>query len=159
MKNIEQRNIIKFYRATKYGYGFLSCLYKKVMFFEEREFPSAEYAYQFGKFKDETVREWAMKAPKPHLLAILAHGLFSWDIVKDWSKIKVNRMHNVLRAKFSDRELMYKLLDTGDSILIENSKSDAFWGIGKNQKGKNMLGVLLMRVREEIKEELNKKCQ
>ena len=158
MKNIEQRNIIKFYRATKYGYGFLSCLYKKVMFFEGREFPSAEYAYQFAKFKDETVREWAMEAPKPHLLAILAHGLFSWDIVSNWSEIKVQRMYNVLCAKFSDRELMYKLLDTGDSFLIENSKSDAFWGIGKNQKGKNMLGVLLMRVREEIKEELNKKC-
>ena len=76
LKNIERRNIIKFYRATKYGYGFLSNLYKKPIIFEGREFHSAEYAYQFAKFKDETVREWAVKAPKPHLLAILAHGLF-----------------------------------------------------------------------------------
>ena len=155
MKNIECRTIIKFYRATG-KYGFLSCLYKKVMFFEEREFSSAEYAYQFGKIKDEAVREWAMKAPKPHLLAIFAHGLFSWDIVKDWSEIKIDRMYNVLKAKFSDRELMYKLLDTGDSILIEDSKSDAFWGIGKNQKGKNMLGKLLMKVREEIRKEVER---
>ena len=153
MKNIEQRNIIKFYRATG-KYGFLSCLYKKVMFFEGREFSSAEYAYQFAKFKDEAVREWAMKAPKAHLLAILAHGLFSWDIVKNWSEIKIDRMYNVLKAKFSDRELMYKLLNTGDSILIENSKPDAFWGIGKTGKGKNTLGKLLMRVREEIKKEV-----
>ena len=153
MINIEQRNIIKFYRAVG-KYGFLSCLYKKPMIFEGREFPSAEHAYQFGKFKDEDTREWAMEAPKPHLLAILSHGLFSWDIVSNWSKIKVLRMHNVLRAKFSDGELMYKLLDTGDSILIENSKSDAFWGIGKTEKGKNMLGQLLMRVREEIKKEV-----
>ena len=156
MKNIESKNIIKFYRATKYGYGFLSNLYKKVMFFEGREFPSAEYAYQFAKIKDEVVREWAMEAPKPHLLAILAHGLFSWDIVSNWNEIKVNRMYNVLKAKFSDRELMYKLLDTGDSILIENSKSDAFWGIGKTGKGKNMLGKLLMKVREEISKEVSR---
>lgn len=154
MKNIEQRNIIKFYRATG-KYGFLSCLYKKLIIFEEREFSSAEYAYQFAKFKDEAVREWAMEAPKPHLLAILAHGLFSWDIVKDWSKIKVKRMHNVLKAKFSDNELRQKLLDTGDSILIENSKSDAFWGVGKHGKGRNKLGGLLMKVREEIKKEVD----
>ena len=154
MKSIEGKNIIKFYRSVG-KYGFLSCLYKKPIIFEEREFPSAEHAYQFGKLRDEDTREWAMEAPKPHLLSILAHGLFSWDIVNNWNKIKVNRMYNVLKVKFSDNELKNKLIDTRDSILIENSKSDAFWGIGKNGKGKNKLGVLLMKVREEIKKEVD----
>lgn len=154
MKSIEGKNIIKFYRSVG-KYGFLPNLYKKSIIFEEREFPTAEHAYQFGKFRDEETREWAMNAPKPHLLSILAHGLFSWDVVKDWSKIKVPRMYNVLKIKFSDNELKNKLIDTRDSILIENSKSDAFWGIGKNGKGKNMLGNLLMKVREEIKLEVD----
>jgi ribA/ribD-fused uncharacterized protein len=155
MKSIEGKTIIKFYRSVG-KYGFLSCLYKKPIIFEEREFPSAEHAYQFGKFRDEDTRKWAMNAPKPHLLSILAHGLFSWDIVSNWSKIKVNRMYNVLKAKFSDNELKNKLIDTGDSILIENSKSDAFWGVGPHGKGKNTLGNLLMKVREEIKKEVEK---
>ena len=64
-------------------------------------------------------------------LFILAHGLFSWDIVKNWSNIKVERMYEVLKIKFSNDELKQKLLATGNSILIENSKSDSFWGIGK----------------------------
>lgn len=47
----------------------------------------------------------------------------------------------------------YKIKYAEQIILIENSKMDSFWGIGKNQKGKNMLGKLLMKVREEIKNE------
>ncbi len=84
-------------------------------------------------------------------LFILAHGLFFWDIVKNWSNIKVERMYEVLKIKFSNDELKQKLLATGNSILIENSKSDSFWGIGKKEKGKNMLRNLLMKVRGELK--------
>lgn len=149
--SIMKQEIIKFYRVTG-PYGFLSNLFKKPLIFGDREFQAAEYAYLFGIFKDEVAREWAMKAPKPHLLSILAHGLFSWDIVKNWSKIRVERMYKVLKVKFSDVELKQKLLATGSSILIEDSKTDSFWGIGRKETGKNMLGKLLMKVRKEIKE-------
>jgi len=150
LNNIEGQDIIKFYRAVG-KFGFLSNLYKKALIFEDREFPASEYAYLFGIFKDEVTREWAMNAPKPHLLSILAHGLFSWDIVENWSKIKVDRMYNVLKVKFTDIELKQKLLETGNSILLENSKTDSYWGIGKVGKGKNMLGKLLMKLRAEIR--------
>lgn len=150
MNSIDGNNSIKFYRVDR-PYGEFSNLYKKPIIFEDREFPAPEYAYLFGKFKDEEVREWAMKSPKPHLLSILAHGLYSWDIVKNWSEIKVERMYKVLKVKFSDPELKEKLLATGDAILIEDSKTDPFWGIGKKGTGKNMLGKLLMKVREEIR--------
>jgi len=147
MNNIEGQNVIRFYRANG-KYGFLSNLFKKSIIFEGREFPTSEHAYQFGKFKDKEVREWAMKSSKPHLLSILAHGLFSWDIAENWSKIKVKRMYNVLKVKFADKDLREKLLDTGRSILIENSKTDSFWGIGRRGKGKNILGKFLMEIRE-----------
>ena len=150
MKNLEGNKIIRFYRARG-EYDFLSCLYQKVLIFEDIEFEAAEYAYQYGKMRDKKTREWAMKAPKPHLLSILCHNLFAWDIVPGWSKMKVNRMYRVLKVKFSDIELKEKLLATGNAILIEDSKSDSFWGCGKNGKGKNMLGKLLMKVREELK--------
>ena len=156
-KNIEDKKIIKFYRATG-EYGFLSNLYKVRLIFEGLWFPSSEHAYQYGKFREKNTKKWAMEAPKPHLLSILAHSLFVWDIVNNWSKIKVNRMYNVLKAKFSIYALKELLLDTGNSLLIENSKTDSFWGIGKLGKGKNTLGKLLMKVREEIKQE-NYSCQ
>jgi len=149
LSNLEGKNVIKFYRARGKN-GFLSNLYKKPIIFEDREFLCSEYPFQFGKIKDPEVREWVMLCPKPHILAGLAHSLLSWDIVEDWSKIRFDRMLDVLRAKFSDPDLKEKLLNTGDSILIEDSKTDGIWGIGKSGKGKNMLGKLLMKVRDEL---------
>jgi len=60
-------------------------------------------------------------------------------------------MHDVLRRKFLlDKRAQSVLLSTGDALLLENSKYDAYWGAGPNGDGKNMLGQLLMRVRDEI---------
>lgn len=144
-------NEIRFYRASG-EYGFLSNLYPCEISFEERKFRCAEEAYQYGKPKDKEVAEWLVSAPRPHLCALAAHSLFAWDIVPDWNDIKVGRMHKVLRAKFSQhKDLKEKFIATGDAQLIEESKSDAFWGIGKKKNGKNTLGVLLMKVREELK--------
>jgi len=127
--------------------------------FEGKTFPTSEHAYQHGKIKvqfkdktDESVRDWIMAAPKPHLVALVCHNLLSWDIVEGWSKKRFNRMHRVLQAKFQDEVLKRKLLATGNAILIENSKTDSIWGCGKKGNGKNMLGKLLMKVRKELRE-------
>jgi hypothetical protein len=44
-------------------------------------------------------------------------------------------------------------MNTGDAALIETSSIDAFWGIGKKGIGKNMLGKLLMEVRDELRQD------
>jgi hypothetical protein len=142
---------LRFYRASG-EYGFLSNLYKRELVFEGKKFKTSEHAYQYGKFAKKEVAEWAMEAPSPHLVAILAHGLFRWDVTPSWSQIKVDRMKSVLKEKFIQHEdLKNKLLETGNKFLIEESNIDAYWGIGKNGKGKNMLGLLLMEIREELK--------
>lgn len=143
--------IILFYRSSG-DYGFMSNLFKRDIKFENRVFRSSEDAYQFGKPTDGMVAEWLISAPKPHLCAMAAHGLLSFDIRPDWQGIKVDRMRDVLRAKFNQHEdLKQKLLETGNAILVEDSKTDRFWGIGKKMNGNNMLGVLLMQVRDELR--------
>src|SRR6266404_3576242 len=83
-----------------------------------------------------------------------AHGLYTWDIVSDWSKIKYDRMRQVLRAKFTQHDdLKQLLLSTADSRLVEVGSVanvvNCTWG-EVNGKGKNMLGVLLMELRAEL---------
>lgn len=142
---------IRFYRASG-EYGYLSNLYKAPVMFEGREFATSESAYQFGKPKDKRVAEWIISAPKPHLCAAAAHSLLAFDIVPGWNDIKVDRMRRVLRAKFTQHEeLREKLLGTGEARLIEESNTDAFWGIGKHGTGKNYLGILLMGIRDELR--------
>lgn len=141
---------IRFYRATG-EYGWLSNLYPRSLVFSGREFSCREAAYQYGKARDRAVAEWIVAAPTPRLMAIAAHGLFSYDVRPDWSTAKVLRMQGVLLAFFSqNRDLFEKLQATRPARLVEQSNTDAFWGIGRNGNGKNMLGTLLEQVREGL---------
>lgn len=142
---------IRFYRASG-PYGFLSNLYPELVIFEGRGFTCAEYAYQFGKPAKPEVAAWLMAAPTPSLCAQAAHALFMWQVRSDWADIKVDRMRRVLAAKFTIGDLDERLLATGDAQLIEESTMDAFWGVGKKGNGKNMLGVLLMELRERCRD-------
>jgi ribA/ribD-fused uncharacterized protein len=144
-------NEIRFYRAAG-EYGFLSNLFLSRVELDGRVFAAAEYAYQYAKPNDPKVAEWLVGAPKPHLCAIAAHGLLYYDMNPNWQKIKADRMRAVLSAKFTPGSaLATRLLSTGEAKLIEESKTDAFWGIGAKGKGRNMLGVLLMQLRDELR--------
>ena len=67
----------------------------------------------------------------------------NWDVVKD------GVMRTVVYHKFSQSATLRQLLiSTGDSYLYENSPYDSYWGVGRNGNGKNMLGKILMEVRE-----------
>ncbi|MBF0131069.1 MAG: NADAR family protein [Magnetococcales bacterium] len=146
---------ITFYRSSDKPYGAFSNLYQREMFFEGEKFPTAEHAYQAGKPRKKEVRDWLMASPSPSLLAMAAHGLYSWDIAPNWSQIKFDRMGVVLFAKFAQhQDLADLLLSTGDARLVESATVDnavnRLWG-EVNGKGKNMLGLILMEVRELIR--------
>jgi ribA/ribD-fused uncharacterized protein len=148
---------IRFYRANEKPYGAFSNLYRCEVRLDGHVFPTAEHAYQAGKARRPEVRDWLLAAPSPALLAMAAHGLYQWDIVPDWSRIKFDRMHAVLRAKFTQHaDLRELLLSTGTARLIEAGNVDnavnRLWG-EVNGKGKNMLGVLLMELREQLARE------
>ena len=70
----------------------------------------------------------------------------------DWEEVKDKVMLQALRMKFSQNpEIGKELLATGDAILIEHTRNDDYWADGGDGSGKNKLGLLLMQVREELK--------
>jgi ribA/ribD-fused uncharacterized protein len=145
---------IQFYRANEKPYGAFSNLFRRAILFEGHVYPTAEHAYQAGKARKQVVREWLLSAPTPGLVAMAAHGLYTWDIVPDWSRIKFDRMREVLQAKFTQHDdLKELLLSTGTSRLVEVGSVanvvNCTWG-EVNGKGKNMLGVLLMELRAQL---------
>ena len=150
-------NEIRFYRADQKPFGPFSNLYRRTIVFDGDLFPTAEHAYQAGKPRKESVRKWLLNAPTPSLVAMAAHGLYTWDIRTDWSKIKFDRMRAVLRAKFTQHDdLRALLLSTGSARLVEWTTVDnpvnRTWGEVKG-KGRNMLGILLMELRSELRNE------
>ena len=146
---------IRFYRASEKPYGAFSNLFRRDVVFEEEVFATSEHAYQAGKARKPAVRKWLMDAPSPSLLAMAAHGLYYWDVAPGWSTAKFDRMRAVLRAKFTQhQDLRDLLLSTGDARLVETAAVDnqvnRLWG-EVNGAGRNMLGVLLMELRAELR--------
>lgn len=75
------------------------------------------------------------------------------NIRPDWEEIKYEIMKTALRLKFSIPKWRDKLLATGNEILVEwNNWKDLCWGVSiMDNKGKNLLGLALMEIRDEIK--------
>jgi len=152
----EDMDEIRFYRASEKPYGPFSNLYRRPIMFEGEEFATSEHAYQAGKARKPAVRKWLMDAPSPALLAMAAHGLYYWDIAPGWSSTKFDRMRAVLMAKFTQhQDFRDLLLSTGDARLVESATVDnevnRLWGeVGG--VGKNMLGVMLMELRDKLRD-------
>lgn len=146
---------IRFYRASEKPYGGFSNLYRREIEFEGDRYATSEHAYQAGKARKPEVKAWLMQAPSPALLAMAAHGLYYWDVAPGWSKLKFDRMRRVLRCKFSQHDdLRELLLSTGEARLVESATEDnavnRLWG-EVNGLGQNMLGVMLMELRQELR--------
>ncbi len=146
---------IRFYRASEKPYGAFSNLYRREVEFEGETYVTSEHAYQAGKARKPAVRDWLMSAPSPALLAMAAHGLYYWDVAPGWSTSKFDRMRRVLKAKFTQHQDLHDLLlSTGYARLVETATVDSdvnrLWG-EVNGVGRNMLGVLLMEVRQELR--------
>ena len=67
---------IRFYRSNEKPYGVFSNLFRRPIVFEDKEFATAEHAYQAGKPKRAEVQEWLLNAPTPSLVPMAAHGLY-----------------------------------------------------------------------------------
>ncbi len=42
------------------------------------------------------------------------------------------------------------LLETGDTLLVETSLYNHYWGVGRDQRGENMLGKVWMDIRKKF---------
>lgn len=142
---------IKFYIREE-PYGFLSNFWRHEQKFGRETYPTNEHYYQSFKPYPISVKliNWIASAPTAKLAMQVGRMLTPEQIRPDWEDIKVSVMLNGLRSKFRDPNLALMLKWTGDAILIEDSPTDMFWG-GSLPGSANMLGKLLMHVRDEVK--------
>jgi ribA/ribD-fused uncharacterized protein len=118
-----------------------------------KTWPTSEHFFQAQKFAGTPREEKVRQAKSPGEAARLgrdrAHRLRT-----DWESAKDDVMREAVRAKFSQHdELRALLLSTGDEALVEHTENDSYWGDGGDGSGKNMLGRILMEVREELRGE------
>lgn len=119
-----------------------------------RSFDTSEAAYHWEKFPDRADIQFNIEAAdSAHEAFKLAERLARFRR-SDWDDVKVDIMREILRAKVDQHEYVRrKLLATGDRELVENSWRDDFWGWGPKRDGKNMLGILWMEIRAELRDQ------
>ena len=148
-------NIIKFYRIGD-EYGCFSNFAAYPIKLEGKTWPTSEHYFQAQKFVDPKDAEAIRDVKSPMVAATMGRDRKK-KIRRDWDSAKDEIMYCAIRAKFSQHaDIRETLLATGDAKLIEHTANDNYWADGGDGNGKNMLGILLMRLRDELRVEAAK---
>jgi ribA/ribD-fused uncharacterized protein len=167
---------VKFYDPKAPFYEF-SNFFISFFTLDGQTWPTVEHYFQASKFPSTPYVEVIKAANTPYKAFILAQQIKKggyigkWVLNKtdnrtlntlidennhfslrsDWEEVKLQVMEEAVYAKFSQNQNLKKLLlSTGDEEIVENSPRDSFWGVGKDGKGHNHLGKILMKVRARL---------
>ncbi|MBL8299906.1 MAG: NADAR family protein [Rhodanobacteraceae bacterium] len=140
---------INFYRTSD-DFGEFSNFSAHPIKLDGVRWPTSEHYFQAQKFHDAAYRERIRNTHSPMEAANLGRDRRQ-KLRGDWESVKVEVMRKALRAKFTQHdELTALLLSTGDATLVEHTTNDSYWGDGGDGRGRNMLGQLLMQLRDEL---------
>ncbi len=130
-----------------------------------KEFCNTEQWMMYSKailMLDYEMAEKVMCTPDPRTVKALGRKVKNFNS-NLWDKVKFDVVFNGCLAKFSqNEEIKMALLGTGDKKICEASPVDYIWGIALDAAhaaktpedkwpGQNLLGKVLMKVREELK--------
>ncbi len=142
--------VINFYSTTG-EYGGFSNFSRHRVHLKGKTWPTTEHYFQAQKFAGEPDEAEVGRAKTPALAARMGRDR-KRPLRRDWESVKDQIMLDALRAKFAQHDdLRDILLGTGDAALVEHTVNDSYWGDGGDGSGKNRLGVLLMRLRAELR--------
>jgi hypothetical protein len=133
-------------------------------------FTCAEQFMMFEKaklFGDRDSMKKIMDTDLPYVQKSLGRGVKGF-IGEEWDKVKYNIVLKGNRLKFyQNPEMLGTLMRTGTKEIVEASATDTVWGIGlglensidvltnkQNWRGENLLGKVIMEVRESIHKEI-----
>ena len=117
-------------------------------------YKTVEHYYQSEKFDDPEIKKRIINAPTPKEASNI--GRDRSNIRKEnFKEIKNQVMFDGILEKFrQNRDITYKLIETRNKKIAEATIDEYYWGIGKDKSGKNVIGDILVKVRERIKREI-----
>lgn len=145
--------------------GEFSNWYQRIFVIDDFEYGFVEQYMMAQKaklFHDSRCYTQILRATTPAECKKLGKQVTPFD-PSAWDGVKYEIVKEANRVKFEQNpDLMEKLLATGNSIMAEASPYDKIWGIGIDAKtaartdpekwpGQNLLGKILMELREEFR--------
>lgn len=162
-QTVQQQPMVFFWKDTEEN-GCFSNWYRRPFVIDGVQYPHVEQYMMSQKarlFHDEVRYAAILRTENPNDCKKLGKQVTPFD-PKIWDGAKYEIVKAGNRAKFEQNpDLKAKLLATGTAILAEASPRDKIWGIGKTARtaaevdpsewpGKNLLGKILMELREEF---------
>lgn len=121
---------------------------------DDKIYQTAEHLYQASKFLPTStdVAEQIRKSRSPHEAKSIAHIPENALLIReDWEQVKCDIMRQICMLKMQQHPYIKdKLRESDNTPLAEFSKSDSYWGIGKDGNGRNMLGKIWESIRAEL---------
>ena len=159
--------MIGFYKVDA-EYGCFSNWFISPFTYAGKRYESSEQFMMYHKvllFGKHMLAEEIMKTSDPAKAKKLAGQPFPEFDHTLWEKVCYNIVKRGVGAKFrQNRAIQDILINTGNEVIAECSLTDRKWGIGigiddpkrldvRNWNGRNLLGRILMEVREELAQE------
>ena len=142
--------VIKFYKV-KERFGCFSNFAAYPVELDGNVWPTSEHYFQAQKFAGTEFEEAIRLVGSPMIAARMGRDRGK-PLRADWERVKDEVMRRAVLAKFTQHaELRDTLLATGDAMLVEHTRNDSYWGDGGDGRGRNMLGQILVSVREELR--------
>ncbi|MFA5490106.1 MAG: NADAR family protein [Candidimonas sp.] len=128
------------------------------------KFINSEQAFMANKaafFNDEEALQGVLDSSTPGDAKAWGRRVKNYDD-NVWAMVRYHAMYVACYDKFSQNDKLKKyLLGTNDRVIVEGSPYDRIWGVGllyadeaikdeKNWNGLNLLGLVLMEVRDEM---------
>ena len=118
-------------------------------------YPTSEHAYQAAHFfeTDKAIAELVRQQLSPRLASDIANAHSDRED-PEWASRKCHIMYDICKTKLVQHEYVQDtLLRTGSLTIVEMNENDSFWGWGKDHNGRNELGKIWMKLREELRQE------
>ena len=133
------------YLANYSEYGF----YK-----DNNYYKTVEHYYQSEKFNNKELKEKIISSKTPKEASNIGRDKNNKRI-DNFKNIKDNVMYEGCLLKFrQNKDIRSKLIETRNKEIREMTIDEYYWGVGKNLTGQNKIGKILMKVRDQVKEDI-----
>lgn len=157
---MKKKDVVIEFTKVDLPWGWLGNMFASPIKYKGKEWKTSEALFQALRFEDEEIRELIRGEKSPMGAKMKAKGNKNKMLVEPMSEKDIENMKMVVRLKFDQNPVLKsKLKVSGEHVIVENigernGARHLFWGMKKingEWVGNNMMGKILMELREEFK--------
>jgi ribA/ribD-fused uncharacterized protein len=154
-RRLDGEEPIEFFYKLENPYKVFSLSYSAAFSLDGKVWPTVTHYFQAQKFPSDPVYQETIRTSKRPEEAKKLGKTIDRPVRPDFELYMDDIMRRALAAKFDQNPPLKKLLtDTGNKTLIDVDPTDPYWGMGKDRKGKNKLGQMLMELRDKFRSDV-----